>query len=385
MKQCCKILSFFFLCLSLPGCLTTTGFLHDKPPTQVLRRPFRMGILKMAPDLDAQKPLAPQDNSGWIHAEGFLIGNPEASVAVAYSLKKDTRVWTHVLPGGPLTTPALSVGKMVILAQQDGTVEALETATGALKWQIKLPNFVPVPMSKDREHIYVLTANQVVYAIGARDGKIEWLYDPEIPLDLRIHNSAAPLVSVNQLYIGLSSGELLCLDIQSGKKVWRRNPKIAGGGRFHNFMGRLAVSNKHLAFCRYDGLIGAVSLEPERAGELLWQQEASTGNCMDADFRNGKYYSVTSSGEVFALNAESGQNLWSGIKLGTGLSTISITEEHILITGTDGKIYALTERGALDWYDDIDGRLTSPPLLLDGAAYFSSGMKNIYVYRYQSP
>jgi outer membrane protein assembly factor BamB len=344
------------------------------------KRPFRTGMWKMNPELDAQKPLAPADYAAWIEQSGFLIGSPASSQILAMSIKNRKPLWHKPLKGD-LTAPVFPVGEALIVAQSDGTLSKLDLQSGNTQWDLKLPSFIPVAMSKDNEHVYVVTATQVLYAISIREGKIEWLYDPELPQEIRIHNTAPPFVYINQLYWGLSSGEIIAMDSKTGNKLWRRNPKQGGAGRFHNYMGSLAISNKRLVFCRYDGLIGAVSLDTRSEGEMLWQLDTTTGNCSDSDSRSGIFYAVTTSGESIAVNMETGKNLWSGLKLGSGLNTMTAIEEYALITSTDGDIYALDHKGTVLWFDKLAARLLSHPFLFEKQACFASGLKNIYCYK----
>jgi len=371
------------LLLSSFGCVT-----HDQRKGE--RRPFRLGMTKFDSSLDYQKPLAPGDYSGWVERSGLFIGSTRAHPGsdhlqdlLALNFKNGTELWRKPLTGLDLSVPVHPLHNGIVVAQLDGSISKLDLQTGQLLWQISLPTFINVRMTSESGQLFVVTASQVLYALNSHDGKIEWVYDPDMPKnEIRIHNTAAPLVSGSHLYWGLSSGEIVGLELQSGQKKWRQNPKIAGGGRFHNYMGSMLVYKEHLVFCRYDGLIGAVSLENKREGELLWQVEGNTGNCADSDSRSGRFYAVTTSGDALAVNAETGNALWTGVKLGTGLSTVTAAEDSILITGTEGHIYALNTSGALEWYDNVDARLLSRPILLGKTAHFASGLKNIYSYQF---
>lgn len=368
------------VCFSVSGDQSLPGFLPPKPLTVGLKRPFRIGMMKLSPSTDHQKPLAPVDYSGWVEQSGLLIGSPESKTVLAFSLKRKMEVWRRALRAD-LTAPAFPLEDSVVLVQLDGSVSRLDLQTGNFIWEMKLPSFVPYELVKDNERIFAVTATQVLYAINIRDGKIEWLYDPELAHEIRIHNTAPPFLYASQLFWGLSNGDIVGIESKTGKKLWRQNPRLGGGGRFHNYMGSMFVSNKRLLFCRYDGLIGAASLESGHEGELLWHMEGSTGNCADSDYRSGRFYAVTTTGDAFAFNPDTGKNLWPALKLGPNLSTVSAVEDYVFATGADGQIYALTPAGELAWYDNLDGRILSRPFFIESVAYFSTGLKNIYAYK----
>lgn len=379
---------YFFVCLCFSviamGCAGIDkgqfGSLASKPVSVGIKRPFRTGMMKMHPYLDLQKPLAPADYVGWVESAGMLLGNPEEGVLLAVDLKTRSKVWAKALKGGDLTVPVFPVGDSLLTCQKDGTLSKLDSKTGSVIWEYKLPTFVSVNLSNDQERIYAITSSQVLYAINFHDGKMEWLYDPEVNTEIKIQNAAPPLVSVGKLYWGLTTGELMSLEAKTGKRLWRRNPKYTIGGRFHNYAGSLVVSNKLLAFCRYDGLIGAVSTESGQEGELRWQLDSNSGNCSDADSRGGLFYAVTSKGEVYSINIDNGATLWSS-KLGPDLSSVFVLEDSIFASSTEGQIYNISMNGQLIWFDNLEARILSHPFLFDKQIYFSTGLKNIYSYK----
>lgn len=381
------MLSKHFLIASL-FTFATACVTHE--PKKEMHRPFRVGVLKLSKELDHQKPLAPGDYAGWVEHSGVLYGSTLAKKdasntndLVALNFKNGAEIWRKPLLGMDLSTAVFPHSSGLILAQLDGTLSKVDFQTGHDIWKTSLPSFVNVRLVSDSGRVYAVTAGHVLYAINVNDGKIEWVYDPEMPkTEIHIHNTASPTLQGSHLYWGLSSGEIVALDTTNGLKKWRNNPKTGGGGRFHNYMGSLVVHNERLLFCRYDGLIGALSVDDKRQGELLWRVENNTGNCADADYRGGRYYAVTTSGDALSVNVETGKNTWSGVKLGLDLSTVTAAEGNVLITGTEGDIYALTLEGSLSWYDNVSGRLLSRPILLGNTAHFASGLKNIYSYQF---
>lgn len=348
---------------------------------RTLGRPFRVGIIKLAAGFDQEKSLAPADYAGWsMHSSGILVGAPGEKMVRSIMLETNKLVWELALESD-LSAPPLVLGETVVLGLRDGTLMKLDLSNGALIWRTKLSSFAARAITEDRERIYVTTALQTLYGISIQDGKIEWLYNPELPNEISIYNLAPPLLSTNVLYWGLSTGEIVNIESQTGKVLWRHDPKSTGrGGKFHNYVGRMTLAGRRLIFCRYDGLIGAMSVETGQEGQLLWELAESSGNCVDSDFRGGRFYAASTNGDVHALTV-SGQKLWTS-KLGLPLSTVSATEDTIFATGVDGAIYNLKPNGTLLWYDIIaGGRILNRPFFVKKRAYFLTGLKNFYVYK----
>lgn len=142
------------------------------------------------------------------------------------------------------------------------------------------------------------------------------------------------------------------------------------------------LSGKRLLFCRYDGLVGAVSTEAGKEGELLWKLDSVTGNCTSADYREGRFYVSTTTGNIHAVSVSSGKELWPTLKLTNSLASVSAVEDFVFATGIDGQLFALNPSGAIAWQDDINARTVVPPVTIGDRLYFASGLKNIYVYRF---
>lgn len=376
MRVLCSLFAFsLFACVS------------DKAPTPRVpqegipqTRPFRLGFLKLSPNLDQQKPLAPADYVGWIEDSGLIFGSHEPKKISAISIDSHAKVWSRNLKSD-LTVPILKVGEYLIAADRNGTVSKFETKTGKLVWEKDLPSFAVTALQKDNERIFLSTAHQTLYALNAKTGQIEWIYDPEVSLDMHIQNTAPPFVYGANIYWGLTNGEVLAIEGNTGKELWRVHPEPTRHGRFHNYMGSLFVSFKQLVFCRFDGLIGGISLKNTPSGELSWSAKDHTGSCIDSDFRSGVFYAATSTGDFVAVDIQTGKNRWKALKLGKNLSTISAVEDYIIATGVDGEIYALNPRGQLVWFDQINARILSKPFFVGPKLYVTTGLKNVYAYR----
>ena len=67
-----------------------TASLHGDP------RPFRAGIMRLNPQLDAEKTLGLSDGVGWTVSGDLLIGAPDGKSVAAFSLQGLTPVWWRI-------------------------------------------------------------------------------------------------------------------------------------------------------------------------------------------------------------------------------------------------------------------------------------------------
>ena len=195
-----------------------------------------------ATDLDP--PPNPPVWSGW---GGDLRNRRFQTTAAAGLTRGQVRSlklkWAFGFPGVAATygQPTAYKGRLFV-GSEDGTVYALDSATGCTWWTFKAPATVKTAISvgnlPDRNLAVVFfgDTNGVVYAIKADDGSLVWQVHPDSHPAARITGS--PLLVGNRLYVPVSSGEegasadpeypcctfrgsVVALDASSGKEVWK--------------------------------------------------------------------------------------------------------------------------------------------------------------------
>jgi outer membrane protein assembly factor BamB len=154
--------------------------------------------------------------------------------------------------------------------------------------------------------IYTMDASSEVRASNAQNGSRQWSVDltPEDDDDGHIGGGLA--VEGNLLFVTTGFGEIFALDTATGKIVWKRGvsapmrsaPTVNAGRVF-----AVTVTNKLYTLDAQDG-------------RVLWNHsgiEEATGLLGGASpaVDSGVVVVPYSSGEVFALRIENGQELWS--------------------------------------------------------------------------
>jgi outer membrane protein assembly factor BamB len=119
-------------------------------------------------------------------------------------------------------SPALSNdGKTVYFADDDGTVYALATADGAVRWTHTGLGTVPParlassPGVGSDGTVYVGGANGSVYALNAADGRVKWSH----ATGDAVYSSPA-IGADGTVYIGSSDGKVYALDGAGGSLKW---------------------------------------------------------------------------------------------------------------------------------------------------------------------
>ena len=195
-----------------------------------------VGMCRRDLDPPANSPLW----SGW----GVTPANARFQAADSAGLDRDhvkglKLKWAFGFPGAAATygQPTAFGGKLFV-GSEDGTVYALDAATGCTWWTFRASTTVKTAISigNDGQRAFFGDTNGIVYAVNAADGKLIWKAHPEPHPAARITGS--PLLVENRLYVPVSSGEegaaadphypcctfrgsVVALDVATGKQVWK--------------------------------------------------------------------------------------------------------------------------------------------------------------------
>jgi polyvinyl alcohol dehydrogenase (cytochrome) len=187
-----------------------------------------------------QSPANPPVWNGW----GADVGNSRYQTGRAAGLdpKKIQNLklkWAFGFPGAAATfgQPTSYAGKLYV-GSEDGTVYALDAATGCLWWMFKASATVKTAISiaTGGNTAFFGDTNGNVYALKTADGSVLWQVHPDPHPAARITGS--PLLIKNRLYVPISSGEegasanpaypcctfrgsVIALDTATGRQIWK--------------------------------------------------------------------------------------------------------------------------------------------------------------------
>ncbi|MBP6218844.1 MAG: PQQ-binding-like beta-propeller repeat protein [Oligoflexales bacterium] len=354
------------------------GGVHPQSGGSYLERPLRSSFIKLSPQTDREKPAAAADHSGWVESSGFIIGAADNEHIVALHLNSSLVRWAYKTKE-PLTAPAKIVAGRVMVGLKDGRLVCLELSSGNKLWEQNLNSFPSRQILHSGDLIFVVTAAQSLYAIQVQDGAVRWLYDGGFPEGVTVRSLAAPVAYENKVYYGLSSGEIVALNEETGELLWRKNPYYKGVGRFFDYVGRMAIYQEKLVISRYDGFVAALSLGEKNSAETAWTYLAPSAAITSSEFKSGSYYVGTLNGNVAEIRASDGKELWL-TPLSASISNLTLSNERIFASSSTGQIHALRMDGHLVWTDDLRGSIFSAPFFSGSKLFFPTGLGNLYAY-----
>jgi outer membrane protein assembly factor BamB len=146
----------------------------------------------------------------------------------------------------------LSVGdRLVVTADQDGTLRTYVAATGDAKWTADAR--AEVLLAADAGHVYLLTTDGRLRCVSTADARVRWTRRPPLPLTGR----PAAAVGSGLLVVCGGSGDVAAVRVSDGAKAWVREgqapaalrPAVDGGVVYlggHTFAAVRASDGKEL-------------------------------------------------------------------------------------------------------------------------------------------
>lgn len=193
-----------------------------------------------------------------------------------------------------------------------GELVALDPATGAVAWRQRFDSAVGGAPAVSDGRVYVVARDASAWAVRAADGKVEWTL-PGTPSSAGVMGAAAPAVDARQVIFPFASGQMLAVAKDSGTTLW--GAQVAGQRR-----GR--------AYAAYSDLTG------------------------DPVIADGTVYAGTAAGRLSAVNADTGQTLWSARD--GALSPVAVAGGSVFLVSDEDQLVRLeAATGAEIWRVDM--------------------------------
>jgi outer membrane protein assembly factor BamB len=262
----------------------------------------------------------------------------------------------------------------VFFGSGDGTITALDAASGALKWTFKAGDTVHASPAIVDGVLYLGSWDSYFYALDAASGKELWRFktgeDPKIHNQVGIQSSAA--VADGIVYFGCRDSNLYALDARTGKQVWVVNTK-----------GSWVIASPAV----YGGVVYAATSDSAR----FFAVDAKTGRELFAvTFNNWPMFSSPAlAGDVAYIGSHMGKLLAFDLKkqnLLWSFETDGAKANLATYTNADGTPnYAAAQ--SENFYDALivavdklmtTGAVLSSPVPEGDAVYFGSADGNVY-------
>jgi outer membrane protein assembly factor BamB len=226
------------------------------------------------------------------------------------------------------------------------------------RWRVEVDGGTAEPVVAG-DTVLATVATDVV-AFDVESGERRWSVEDD---NQAASYWAAPAVADGTAYVG-GDDALRAIEVESGEQVWERTvatdvtaaPTLGTDGR-----------ELFVAFGET-----VARLDPE-TGESEWERRlfgrVEQSLAVDPPF----VVAVTRGGDVYALSTSDGDGFWR-----TGLPDASecvptIADQRVYVGCFDGRVYAMRQRGQIEWDTDIGGFAKGGIGVADGTVYADGG------------
>ncbi|MDF9747677.1 PQQ-binding-like beta-propeller repeat protein [Natrinema salsiterrestre] len=271
-----------------------------------------------------------------------------------------SEAWTAEL-GGRVGSPILDRDS-VYVGTSRGNCYALERETGRRRWTFETTAATDSTPVVTRERLYLGTADGTLYALDPGTGDAEW--ETELPGSLE----SALALSDGRLYAGHSAG-LSALEAETGTTLWTHETESAA-------VGSPAIADGREGGQRRSALDEYRDDEPIDSMEASMMVEVERGRERESDPRweidQERVFAGTADGAVLALEAESGEEIWTAPVGGGVASGPTIADGRVYIGDDGGTMLALDANAGHSWftYEIADAFTTSATVLADAETTF---------------
>lgn len=256
-----------------------------------------------------------------------------------------TEVWQAKLSGGVMSHVKV-VGDRVYVSCMDGSVNALEKASGRLIWTTKTGRYCHSSPVLDGDLLFVGSADAHFYCLRASDGKELWRAKTEGP----VYASAS--VAGDTVCVSSGDGKFYAFEKSTGAPKWAYQMPASNTA----FAQTHATTDGQRFFIgAWDSHLYAINV---KSGEMEWRKPclprtfafspAIGGPCLS----NGRVYVPANGNALFCFDAVSGEQIWM-------ISSPYDKYGHSSPRARDGKIYVggLGDFGELRCVSAQDGNV----------------------------
>jgi outer membrane protein assembly factor BamB len=282
----------------------------------------------------------------------------------------------------PLSGGTAASADLVLVGSSDGQLFAFNPANGAARWKVRLNGEVLAPAAISERLIAVRTVDGRLHALSPADGHELWQQEQAVPR-LSLRGTARPVIVGDAVLCGFDNGKVLAVNMNDGTLQWEATVTPPHGRteleRLDDIDSAVMVAGQDVYAVGFQGRVAMLALD---TGQIWWSHDASSyrGLTLEGD----TLYVSTADGEVVALKARTGTEIWrqKGL-LHRGLSAVAVMDNAVITADFQGYVH---------WLDKSTGalaarvragkvRISDPPLVVGNLVVVINDRGQIDTYR----
>jgi len=267
--------------------------------------------------------------------------------------------------GGPAV-----LGDLLVVGTLDGEVYALSAQDGSERWHTQVSSEVITRPALSADMVVVRTVDGRLTGLDAKDGSRKWVFDQSVPA-LSLRGDAPPLIVNDTVYDGFDNGKVYAVRLADGNPLWVQTLSTGEGRteveRLADVDGDLVAIGPNILAVGYRGQVAEFAAEN---GRPMWQRDVSSyGGVAAAD---NAVVLADADGNVWAFDRETGSSLWKQDQLKyRWLSTPAVQGKYVVIGDSEGFVHWLSlDEGKFAARERLSKKpIESTPLVIGDTVY----------------
>jgi outer membrane protein assembly factor BamB len=263
-------------------------------------------------DEDANNTDAPVDS--WPTFQACRARTGQAPITIGPGSPVECR-WTHTTNAEIISSPVVR-NNTVYVGSNDGTIYALDAATGDIRWTLTIGGEVVASPTVVNNTVFIGGTDGIICAVDAATGDVHWTYTGTDSV------ASSPGLIDDTVYIGIGE-KVYALHASNGQIRWVHSTE------------------------------GEIFSSPAIVGDTVYI---------------GSY-----DGTVYALDTATGDTQWTYSTEDIVVSSPAVVSNTVYVSSYDSTVSAINATtGTRQWTYTTNGMVASSPAVVDGTVYIAS-------------
>jgi len=295
----------------------------------------------------------------------LLLGNRVYSIdtrgsVVCVDVTSGRRLWRYDTELAAIT--GLGGNERILIAtSQDGDVAAYRNADLGMEilWQIQIDSEIRATPVIDGEQVFLRSVDGKLRSLSAVDGSQQWVVSRRVP-SLSLTGNSEPLVRGELVFGGFDDGKLVAYERSSGQVRWESTISLPTGRteveRLVDLDGRFVLRDGVIYVVSFQGRLAAVQAV---SGDLLWSRQFSSFQSIAID--DDALYLSADNSDIWSIDRRTGSAFWKQDVLhARKITAPSLIDDKLVVADLDGYLH---------WFNKADGRLLGRLKVTDSRNY----------------
>lgn len=232
---------------------------------------------------------------------------------------------------------------MVMFGTEDGEVIVLNQSDGEERWRSRVTSEVLSAPKTNGDIVVAQTVDDKLIAIDAQTGVRRWIYETTQP-PLTLRGTSSPLITqAGTVVSGFSNGTLVSVNAADGVYRWEERVAVPEGrydiDRVIDVDGDLLLDGSRILAASYQGNLMAFDA---LSGRIVWGMEASSYHGMDLGF--GNIYYCDDRSHIVAVRDNSENIVWESEALRyRQLTAPKTVGNYLAVADFEGYVHLLSQ------------------------------------------